>query len=92
MCLKGKTALVTGGARGIGKAIALKLAAQGATVVGVSNETNQIDDINTFLREGGFKGQGFLMDVSSFEGIEKRLSKNQNTIAKPKIKHTMKKS
>ncbi|MBQ7793360.1 MAG: SDR family NAD(P)-dependent oxidoreductase, partial [Clostridia bacterium] len=31
--LKGKTAIVTGSARGIGKAIALKLAGEGANIV-----------------------------------------------------------
>lgn len=46
--IKGKVALVTGGTRGIGKAIAIKLAEEGARVVVTSRSKSQIDE---FIRE-----------------------------------------
>lgn len=80
-----KVALVTGAGRGIGKAIALKLAAQGVTVVGVSNELDQVEEITAFLAEGGFKGQGFLMDVSNSAEIEKSMSEINSAFGCPNI-------
>lgn len=49
MTLKGKTALVTGGYRGIGKAIALKLASLGANVV--VSDISETEDASETLNE-----------------------------------------
>lgn len=50
MDLAGQTALVTGGARGIGKELTRQLAAQGAKVVMVGRDAGALEELNTELR------------------------------------------
>src|SRR5256885_804192 len=48
--LEGKTALVTGASRGIGKAIAQGLAAEGANVVLASRKQDALDEVAAEIR------------------------------------------
>ena len=43
--IRGKTALVTGAGRGLGSALALDLLAQGATVVALSRQKEELDKL-----------------------------------------------
>ena len=70
--LDGKTALVTGAAKGIGKAIALKYASEGADVAFtdlVINEAAEetIKEIEAF----GHKCKGYASNAASFEDSQK---------------------
>lgn len=70
MSLEGKIALVTGATRGIGKAIATQLAAQGATVIGTATSESGADSISAYLSELGNGGKGFVLDVASSESVD----------------------
>jgi NAD(P)-dependent dehydrogenase (short-subunit alcohol dehydrogenase family) len=70
MKLDGKTAIVTGARRGIGRAIALALAREGANVV--VSDTNQEDcqAVVDELEEPGRKGLALKCDVSSSDEVD----------------------
>ena len=62
--LEGQLALVTGASRGIGRAIALALAKQGATVVGTATTAQGAEGIEAALRAAGGKGRGIVLNVT----------------------------
>src|SRR5450830_749960 len=61
MNLQNQVALVTGASRGIGKAIALELARQGAKVVGTATSESGAQAISDYLAE--FGGKGVVLNV-----------------------------
>ncbi|MFN4088216.1 MAG: SDR family NAD(P)-dependent oxidoreductase [Alphaproteobacteria bacterium] len=68
--LKGKTALVTGAASGIGRATAETLAEAGAHVVGADLDTARLDEMVQAVRAAGGSAEGVRMDVTSWEEVK----------------------
>jgi 3-oxoacyl-[acyl-carrier protein] reductase len=68
--LQGQIALVTGASRGIGQAIALEFARQGATVIGTATSTAGAQAIAANLAAVGGKGDGVVMNVNDPAQVE----------------------
>jgi 3-oxoacyl-[acyl-carrier protein] reductase len=68
--LTGKVALVTGASRGIGRAIAARLAAQGAMVVAAARE-DHADDCVAALTAGGHRAEALSLDVTDSAAVER---------------------
>lgn len=69
-----KVALVTGATRGIGRAIALELGKQSATVIGTATSEEGAATISACLAEAGVKGKGIVLDVCSVAQVEETLA------------------
>ncbi len=72
--LSGQVALVTGATRGIGKAIALELGRQGATVAGTATSEAGAHAISDYLAAAGVKGAGFALNVNDVVQAESVIS------------------
>ncbi|WP_368680759.1 SDR family NAD(P)-dependent oxidoreductase (plasmid) [Rhodococcus opacus] len=71
MKLDGRTALVTGGSRGIGKAIAHRLAREGAHVTIVGRTASSVEATLAEMSAGGLSCAGVVGDVTEPSDIER---------------------
>ena len=69
--LNDKIALVTGATRGIGRAIALELGRQGATVIGTATSEEGAGTISAYLAEAGIKDIFIANEIIGTDKLEK---------------------
>ncbi|GAA0808294.1 3-oxoacyl-[acyl-carrier-protein] reductase [Faecalicatena orotica] len=69
--LEGKTAIVTGASRGIGRAVALKLAEEGAAVViNYNGSADRAEEVKNEIEKNGGKAEVMQCNVSDFQACE----------------------
>lgn len=65
-----KVVLVTGASRGIGKAIAVKFAKQGAFVIGTATTENSANNISAWIEEENYQGLGLVLNIADKNSVE----------------------
>ena len=69
MRLKGKTAIITGGGRGIGKAVALGFAQEGAQVTIAARTEKEINELADEIQNNGGQSLATVCDITSEEDV-----------------------
>ncbi len=73
--LKGKNILVTGGSRGIGRAICLKAASEGANIAVVyAGNDAAANETAAAVREFGVRTETYKLDVSDFDAVKETVA------------------
>ena len=83
--LQGQVALVTGASRGIGQAIALELARQGAFVVGTATSEAGASGITATLEQAGLTGRGVVLNVTDAGQADAVIDEMQKSCGSPSI-------
>lgn len=69
--LKGRTAVITGGSRGLGEAMAKALAAEGAEIALVARDRARLEQVRDQIRESGGSAEIFIADVTREDEVAK---------------------
>eukprot|EP00954_Amorphochlora_amoebiformis_P003987 309682-Amorphochlora_amoeboformis.AAC.1 len=87
--LESKTAIVTGGTKGIGRAVVDELVALGARVITCSRNIKELSTIESEIRQAGGNVVGIQADVSTYEGRENFMEAASETLGRLKyVYHT----
>ncbi len=70
MRLEGKRTVITGGGRGIGRAVAERFAQEGAAVALLARTRNELDESVNAIRAQGGRAEGIPCDLTSADQIE----------------------
>lgn len=83
--LQNQIALVTGASRGIGQAIAIAFAKQGAIVAGTATTQEGADKITAAFKQANVNGQGFVLNVTDPASIENLLTAVKEKFGAPTV-------
>ncbi len=81
MKLSGKIALVTGGARGLGRAAALAMAREGASIVVADLLADIAKESAEEIRETGVEALAIVADISNSDAIDEAFARTQSILA-----------
>ena len=83
--LTGRTAVITGGSRGLGEAMARALAAAGAAIALVARDTNRLDAVRDSIAANGGTAEGFAADVTREDEVAAAARAIQKRFGSPQI-------
>ena len=85
--LSGRVAVVTGAGGGVGRATALRLAAEGASVVGVDVQAEANEETARLVRDGGGEAAAVVADVTDEDAVAEMVSWTMGRFARLDVLH-----